>query len=316
MVAEYIHVAAGAIIDKHRRVLLSLRHKHSHQGGLWEFPGGKVEAHETQRQALDRELLEEIGIKPVEARPLIGIAHDYGDRRIYLHVWTISKYQGEVRSLEGQSLQWVAIEELPGICMPAADRPIVAALRLPDQYVITPEPNMGHDPFLTQIHRLCEQGYSLIQLRAKQLAPLAYQQLAKRAQRICHEYSCRLLLNGPPDWVPAAQADGVHLSSSRLNTLSARPLSRDYWVSASCHNLDELKQAMAIDVDFVVLSPVQTTPSHPNASPLGWAAFQQLIQEVDIPVFALGGLGKAQLSTAWEHGAQGIAGIREFWYGC
>jgi len=95
--------------------------------------------------------------------------------------------------------------------------------------------------------------------------------------------------------------------------LTARPVSDDCLVAASCHNRDELFHASVLGLDFAVLSPVQKTRSHPDASPLGWERFRDLVEAVDLPVYALGGMRMEDTPLAWEHGAQGIAGIGCLW---
>jgi 8-oxo-dGTP diphosphatase len=84
-------------------------------------------------------------------------------------------------------------------------------------------------------------------------------------------------------------------------------------VSASCHTAAELTRAAALGLDYALLSPVKPTGTHPDARPLGWARFQELIEPIPLPVYALGGLGPADLTTAIHHGAQGIAAISGLW---
>ena len=91
---ERVHVAVAAIVDEDSRVLLTRRHACAHQGGLWEFPGGKVEPQETIEQALARELNEELGIRPLRMRPLIRIAHDYSDKCVLLDTWRVDEFAG------------------------------------------------------------------------------------------------------------------------------------------------------------------------------------------------------------------------------
>jgi len=86
-------------------------------------------------------------------------------------------------------------------------------------------------------------------------------------------------------------------------------------LAASCHDTSELAHAEHIGVDFAVLSPVAATDTHPGATPMGWPRFRELVEEVNLPVFALGGMGPGDLDAAWEHGGQGIAGIRGLWKG-
>jgi 8-oxo-dGTP diphosphatase len=123
-----VHVAVGVVINSKGRVLISKRHTDSHQGGLWEFPGGKVEAGESVFAALQRELLEELDIHIDEARALLQIKHDYSDKHVLLDVWQVSAFTGVARGREGQPLRWVTLGELPRYRFPAANGPIVAAI--------------------------------------------------------------------------------------------------------------------------------------------------------------------------------------------
>lgn len=124
-----VHVAVGVISDGADRILISRRADHLHQGGLWEFPGGKVEASETVEQALHRELLEELAIEITAQQPLLTIEHDYPDKAVFLDVWWISEFAGEPHGREGQPLRWVNIESLHEFEFPAANQPILEAIQ-------------------------------------------------------------------------------------------------------------------------------------------------------------------------------------------
>lgn len=125
----HIHVAAGVILNDEGQVLLALRPKNKHKGGLWEFPGGKVESGESVRDALARELLEEINLVVDEAVPFLVIDHDYGDKQVTLDVWTVSRFSGTPQGSEGQEIAWVKISDLERYQFPEANAGIVAALR-------------------------------------------------------------------------------------------------------------------------------------------------------------------------------------------
>ena len=130
--ASLLQVAVGILIDADRRLFITRRAADQHQGGLWEFPGGKLEAHETARQALDRELYEEINIHIIDAQPFIQVTHDYGDIHVLLHVFMVTEYAGKPIGAEGQDSCWVAISSL--VCshsiyaFPAANQPILDKL--------------------------------------------------------------------------------------------------------------------------------------------------------------------------------------------
>ncbi|MCE2572058.1 8-oxo-dGTP diphosphatase MutT [Motilimonas eburnea] len=123
-----IHVAAGIIINSHQQVLISRRLDHQHQGGKWEFPGGKVEAGETPEQALIRELKEEVAISVEQARHYQSISFDYPDKQVLLDFMLSQSFSGEAKGLEGQEVRWVAICELDQYIFPDANQPIVTQL--------------------------------------------------------------------------------------------------------------------------------------------------------------------------------------------
>jgi len=310
---DEVHVAVGILFNAQGEVLLTRRPEDVHQGGLWEFPGGKVEAAETIQAALRRELREELGIKVLSARPLIRVRHAYPDKRVLLDVWRIERYRGEPRGLEAQPLRWAAPEVLNRLSFPAADVPIINALRLPSLYLITGDPADRPAVFLYRLERALEQGIRLLQLRARQLSEPALLDLYRQAQTLARRYEATLLLNGGPEQALAVQADGVHLSAPRLLALHSRPLPADRRVAASCHTEAELRHASRLGLDFVVVSPVRRTSSHPETPPLGWEGLRALTETANLPVYALGGMTPADLEQAWRHGAQGIAAIRSLW---
>jgi 8-oxo-dGTP diphosphatase len=121
-------VAAGVVFDQRGRVLLQQRNDTSHQGGLWEFPGGKVEVGESVYQALCREFVEELGIQVNKASPLIRVNHQYPDLLVELDVWLIKDHVGKPQPLEAQPLKWLAPKDLHQLPMPAADLPVIEAL--------------------------------------------------------------------------------------------------------------------------------------------------------------------------------------------
>lgn len=313
----YLHVAAAVIEDKAGRILLARRPEHLHQGGLWEFPGGKVEPGEDVRSALVRELEEELGITVTHAVPLIRIPYSYPDKQVLLDVWRVTGFDNVAYGAEGQAIKWVEPTALCDYDFPAANRPIVTAAMLPSRYLITPEPGGREDwpAFLSHLEALIDSGIRLIQLRSKSLSDDAYRQLARKAIALGRDKGATILLNAPPACVRELDADGLHLRSSRLRQLKERPMERDRWLAASCHNLDELLHAMTIGADFAVLSPVKPTTSHPEAQPIGWDAFHFMAEQSAIPLYALGGMSEADIETVWEHGGQGIAAIRSLWGG-
>jgi 8-oxo-dGTP diphosphatase len=126
---KQILVAAAAILNPQGQLLIAKRPDDKHQGGLWEFPGGKVEADESVEAALKRELLEEIGIGILKCEPLVRIEHDYSDKSVVLDVWVVSSFSGEASGLEGQPIEWIDPVDMDSYQFPEANLPIIAALK-------------------------------------------------------------------------------------------------------------------------------------------------------------------------------------------
>ncbi|MBW8189545.1 8-oxo-dGTP diphosphatase MutT [Neiella marina] len=121
---KQVHVAVGVIVrDGH--IFLTRRAEHQHQGGKWEFPGGKCEAGETVQQALARELQEELAISTLKSEPLVVISHDYGDKQVKLDTHWVTEFSGEPASQEGLQGRWVAAAELAQYDFPEANKPIL-----------------------------------------------------------------------------------------------------------------------------------------------------------------------------------------------
>jgi 8-oxo-dGTP diphosphatase len=307
-----LHVAVAVVRRGNGDVLIARRPDHVHQGGLWEFPGGKVEAGETVTVALDRELGEELGIRPLRAEPLIRVPHVYPDREVLLDVWRVNTFSGEPRSLEGQTVRWVRVNDLADYAFPAANLPIVAAASLPERYVITPEAGRAA-VLLRELEATLAAGARLLQWRVRRLRDGDPDRVLREAVALCHAHGARLLVNGPPERVGDTGADGVHLTSARLREHQRRPLQAPLLVAASCHDRAELELARRLGADFAVLGPVSRTLSHPGAAPMGWARCAELIRDLPLPVYALGGVGPGDLARARQARAQGVAGIRAFW---
>ena len=308
-----IHVAAAVIRGVDGKILIARRAQAQHQGGLWEFPGGKVEEGETVQVALRRELAEELGIQVTEARPLIKVSHDYVDKQVLLDVWEVSAFTGEPHGAEGQPLAWVTVRELAHYDFPEANRPIVAAASLPSQYLITPG-ELDTPVLLRGLQKAIAGGIKLVQLRAPNGYDPQYRDLAVDAAGLCAG-KAQLMLKGPLEWLGDFPSAGWHLTSAQLRKYASngRPLAKERLLAASCHCAEEVALAKQIDADFITLSPVQPTQTHPDAQPLGWQRAGELIVGFNRPVYLLGGVGPQDASRAHELGAQGVAGIRAFW---
>ncbi|MEZ5673655.1 MAG: Nudix family hydrolase, partial [Thiotrichaceae bacterium] len=264
---DNIHVVAGVIYDSQQQILLALRPSHQHQGGLWEFPGGKVESGETVAQALRRELFEELDIYVDNARPLMRIQHRYPDKDILLDVWQVIAWHGAARGKEGQMLAWCDAAMLQSKTFPTANYPILKAIQLPVFYLITPEPDKPDDKhFFRHLEQRLDSGtIQLVQLRATRFSDKELCQCAERTMKLCENHAARLLVNATPKIALSVGTHGLHLNNERLLNISQRPLPKNILVAASCHTASDIARADKIDSDFIVLSPLRPTPSHPGA---------------------------------------------------
>lgn len=308
---NYIHVVAAVII-KNDRVLIARRPENVHQGGKWEFPGGKVEDNESVTDALVRELKEELGIKTTDFRPLIKIRHEYLEKKVLLDVWLVDGFQGEAAGKEGQPVAWVLLETLDQYEFPAANVPVLNALKLPNYCAITPVDMTLNSEVFSRVEEMIIH-HPMVLLRTPLLARGDYLELAEKIAKITNAHQKKLLLNSDAESVYELNTAGLHYSTRRLMSAGKRPIGKDKYFSAACHNAKEIKQAIKIEVDFIFLSPVNPTPSHRQAESMGWDQFTFLSEQINRPVFALGGVSRDDLSTAWENGAQGVAGISQFW---
>ena len=314
--ADVTHVAVAVITDQRGRVLISKRPDHVHQGGKWEFPGGKLETAEDVEAALVRELREELDITPLDYRPLMRFRYDYPEKSVLLDVWMVNAFSGYPLGRENQPVLWKAIDELDADAFPDANAAILKAIRLPSRHLITGRFE-NIDEFERRLNRALENGIRLVQLRLEQQWLVSngvgsMRDVIAVSRRLCRRFGATLMFNlAAADAIRPGCDEGIHLNSRRLMQTVDRPGAG--LVSASCHNERELGHADRLDLDFALLSPVQKTASHPGAVALGWDRFRTICDTASLPVYALGGVSLSDLAQSWKHGAQGIAAISAFW---
>ena len=312
MTSPVVQVAVAIIVNQEKEVLISLRPNSSHQGGLWEFPGGKLEIGESVEDALKRELLEELDIDLLESQSFKIIQHQYADKTVQLNIYIVSSFRGEPKGAEGQLIEWKSIDQLNPLDFPAANHNVIHSLQLPDRYMITGAFNDQND-FLLRLENSLLSGIKLVQLRCKNITQSSFIELSNQALVLCEKYNATLLLNSKPEFFQQMQAHGLHLSSHMLHLIDIRPVGLDKLLSVSCHTVADIRQAEKISADIILLSPVKETTSHPGVKGIGWLAFADLISDIKIPVYALGGMNKNDIPKAVKLGAQGVAAISSFW---
>jgi len=309
--AGVVQVVAAVIFAPDGRYLLAQRPAGKVYAGYWEFPGGKIEPGESPRDALARELHEELGIEVRHAYPWITRHYCYEHATVDLHFYRVVAFDGEPHGRECQALAWQVPEHPDVGPMLPANGPILAALRLPHIYAITNAAESGVDQALHDLQRALRQGLRLIQVREPSLASSDLGRFVDAVIARARPVGARVLVNANVFLALDCGADGVHLKAAQLHSLGDRPPLA--LVAASCHDRAELELARARGVDFVVLGPVAPTLSHPGAAVLGFDGLMQSIRGYPLPVYALGGMRVADLEAAWNCGAHGVAMQRGAW---
>jgi 8-oxo-dGTP diphosphatase len=306
-----IEVAAAVLERPDGNFLLASRPAGKPYAGYWEFPGGKLEAGETARQAIVRELAEELGIDALSVYPWLTRLYRYTHSKVRIRFMRITRWRGEPRPHEGQLLAWQRPDALSVVPMLPANAPILRSLLLPHAYAITDARRYGVTGALDRLERALAEGVRLVQVREKDMSREAVERFARETVERTHRAGGRVLINGSEALALAVRADGVHLTAEQLMHARARPAVE--WCAASCHDRIELQRAGELGVDFAVLGPVCATASHPQAAPIGWKYFARLVEGTGFPVYALGGLSRRDMETAWSFGAHGVAMVRGAW---
>lgn len=319
---KIVEVAAAVLQRADGTFLLAQRPPDKIWAGYWEFPGGKIEPGETPYHALVRELREELGITVTTAYPWVTRVYTYPHATVRLNFFRVTAWSGELHPHEGQQFTWehslsltlsrsrergqVSVSPL----LPA-NAPILRALSLPNLYAISNVAELGEAEFMHRLEAALNNGLRLVQLREKDYSRVALRALALKMLPLVRQHEARLIINADIELSKEIGADGVQLTGVQLAGLSVRPDVE--WCAASCHSAAELRRAEALGCDFALLSPVLATQSHPGAPHLGWEKFAAIAAGSSIPVYALGGLTHADMHTAWQHGAHGVALLRQAW---
>jgi 8-oxo-dGTP diphosphatase len=306
-----LRVAAAVLVRDDGCVLLARRLPGTPYPGYWEFPGGKLESGESPLEALRRELDEELGITVVRAVPWLVQRYDYPHAYVELHFFRVFGWAGDPHGRDGQPIAWQAPGAIRVAPLLPANAGVLRSLQLPPVYAISMAEDLGVEAFLGRATTAIERDIRLIQLREKSFTEERLSQLAEQLLALGTPIGARVLLNGDADTARRLGCAGVHWTAARLMAARRRP--DQMLCAASCHDAADLARAIELGIDFVVLGPVRATPSHAGAQPLGWTRFEELARGTPIPVYALGGLERADLDQAMEHGAHGVALRRGAW---
>ncbi len=304
-------VAVGIVLSSKGEVLLGRRPEGKPYSGYWEFPGGKIEPGESAREALCRELKEELGIGPVTLYPWISRIFHYPHATVNLQFFRVTDWNGEPSGLENQELSWQKPGSISVSPLLPANAPILRALSLPSLHAITAASRYGLENQIERMKRALETGIGMIQVREPEMSTEEFRSFAKMVVALAKRFDAKVLVNSEQEIARDCGADGIHLNSRTLMSLDSRP---DFeWCGASIHDERELERASSLDLDYAVLGNVLETPTHPGRAGMGWEKFSKIVKQSPIPVYALGGLARKDLPLALEHGAHGIAMLRGAW---
>jgi 8-oxo-dGTP diphosphatase len=305
------HVAAGVLIRPDGQFLLGSRPEGKPYAGWWEFPGGKLESGETPRQALDRELHEEMGITVTAAQPWLVQTFTYPHATVRLNFFKVTGWQGDPHPHEGQAFVWQTPGATTADPILPANTPILRGLELPAVLALSNVAELGEALWLEKLALQLDAGLRWLVLREPQLARDEYAALARKVLSLTDRHGARLLLHGEAGAESALPVAGRHLTASQLQRTDQRP---EGWCGASVHAEADLRKAAELGLDYAVLGSIKPTLTHPGGATLGWDGFAALVgQGWPFPVYGIGGLSKADLSEANGAGAQGVALLRAAW---
>ncbi len=307
----HVNVSVAILINADYQVLLGQRPFPKSWEGWWEFPGGKIKKNETFVDALYREIYEEIGIKITKFKKWVTRQYSYDNLDVTLQFFKVYKWDGEITPKENQKLVWTNLKNPNVSPILPANLFIQNAFDLPSYYAIT---NLSESPkklFLKQLQEKIDNGLEIIQIREKDISFEELKKFSKEVIKICKPQGVKVIINSYINLAHELKADGVHLTSKDLNSIKKIP--QNLIVSASCHTQKDIDIAEKIKIHFIVLSTVKKTLSHPDMKPMGWNKFRKIANKVNIPIYALGGLGIEDYQIALENGAIGIASQRSIW---
>ena len=294
-----LDVAIGLLVHKNQ-ILVGWREENQHQGNKHEFPGGKVEVGETPIEACRREICEEVGLNLVSWQKFDLIRHEYDDVIVQLHFFMTQVSAEDCLKIEAP-WQWIARDQLLNLNFPKANTAIVK--RLYWQRFIKISQDLSNLNSLSD-DRLLYWRMDSSDFSHEKFSKCSIEKLSKLIVNVD-------IWNKLGDLQQNA-IQTIHLKQEQLLKLNQNDLNLTKRYIAACHSLDALKHAEQIGCDAVFLSPVFSTETHPDAEGLGWENFAKMAVQVNMVIFALGGVSPELLVDAQKHHAYGVAGIRSF----
>lgn len=323
---------AVAVLRYTDKFLVAKRHMHQHQGGKWEFIGGKIDSNESAKQALMREVNEEIGLSlNTDQLVFIGkVYHDYQDKKVCLYTYEVyltkKQYHDFLycqKGLENQDLRWLDMDEMIAKVnqFPVANTRIIDWIGLPNLLYISHAVDYfgDFDGFVNYYsnqlpksayfyYRPCVGTDDAIRLLTllKSKRPDINLVVSWSVYQAAYHQDMMKVLGGV---MVKLTCDELEYFSANFDKL---PTDLPLWVGV--HDKKEAMMANQLAkshrIVAALISPVHKTKTHPKAHALGWQGFESLAKLCDMPSMALGGLTYFDMNHAKHHGAKGIAGIR------
>ena len=306
-------ISLAVIINSQGKILLSQRKKGIHLESLWEFPGGKLNSGESFKQALRREIKEELNINLGECKKLIDFNYCYPDRELHFQVFIVPVKDLVIHHAEKQNIRWIEKSKLKTLDLPSANEIICNALLMPDLYMIADYKVLGNKIIsLVEKQLLC--GVRMVQYRITgEYIPKQTIEIGYILKKLCDKYSATLVLNSNWQLWQSIKPHGVHIKSCDLSKY--RDLQDEIpfqALSAACHTEHDVEMINQCAIHSAVVGSVHPTQTHPEARAIGWIGFSRLCQKINKPVYAIGGCNRTDVRTSQVYGGQGIASIRGF----
>ncbi|MDE0799071.1 MAG: NUDIX domain-containing protein [Nitrosomonadaceae bacterium] len=204
-----VNVAVAVIQREDGYVLMAERPYGKESSGFWEFPGGKFELGESAKQALAREIYEELGIKPKMVYPWIRYKYTYPNKRVKLHVFRIFTWEGTPSGREGQRISWEDSDAIMVSPLLPANNHILEVIKLPLLYVITNTSQSSMVKFMEGLVKVFEQGVRLIKVCTRHMNPEQLTQVTRPIVKLAHHYGAKVLISGNESIALESGADSI-----------------------------------------------------------------------------------------------------------
>jgi 8-oxo-dGTP diphosphatase len=301
-----VRVSAGILI-KNNKILLTQRLKTQPYPYFWEFPGGKKKDRESYFSCLKRELHEEIGINVKDAKKWIQRQYVRDGINIKIIFYIVHSWSGKISAKEVNDYRWIDPKTNDSILKKILpkNKYLLKALRLPPFYLIS-----NFDELRYKIKKINLSEKVFLQIREKELkkhdVEFIYESLRDKDKLT--------LIQNFDNKTQLKNVKNIHLPSKYLKKEAIKKIKNKYkLIGASVHNLKELRLAESLGVDYILVGPVLKTKSHDKAKPIGWSKFNEIANESDTPVYALGGMCFEHLASALRNGAVGISSKSKLW---